>query len=63
MARNLGAHRSEEPVTEGRLHARAEAAILTHVRVKNPVFRMLPSSTLLMLSASVAWLNYRMPAG
>ena len=39
------------------------AAVLTHVRVKNPVFKMLPSSTLLMLSALIAWLNYRMLAG
>ena len=36
------------------------AAVFTHVRVKNPVFKMLPSSTLLMLSALIAWLNYRM---
>jgi hypothetical protein len=39
------------------------AAVFTHVRVKNPVFKMLPSATLLMLSALIAWLNYRMPAG
>jgi hypothetical protein len=38
------------------------AAVLTHVRVKNPVFKMLPSSTLLILSALIAWLNYRMLA-
>jgi hypothetical protein len=36
------------------------AAVFTHVRVKNPVFKMLPSSTLLVLSALIAWLNYRM---
>ena len=39
------------------------AAVFTHVRVKNPVFKMLPSSTLLVLSTLVAWLNYRMLAG
>ena len=39
------------------------AAVFTHVRVKNPVFKMLPSSTLLVLSALIAWLNYRMLAG
>ena len=39
------------------------AAVFTHVRVKNPVFKMLPSSTLLMRSALVAWLNYRMLGG
>jgi hypothetical protein len=39
------------------------AAVFTHVRVKNPVFKMLPSATLLMLSALIAWLNYRMLAG
>jgi len=39
------------------------AAVLTHVRVKNPVFKMLPSSTLLILSAFIAWLNYQRLAG
>ncbi len=39
------------------------AAVLTHVRVKNPVFKMLPSATLLMLSALVVWLHYQMPVG
>jgi uncharacterized membrane protein YkgB len=39
------------------------AAVFTHMRVKNPVFKMLPSSTLLLLSASIAWLNYRMLVG
>ena len=38
-------------------------AVFTHVRVKNPVFKMLPSSTLLLLSALIAWLNCRMLAG
>jgi hypothetical protein len=38
-------------------------AVFTHLRVKNPVFKMLPSSTLLTLSALIAWLNYRMLAG
>ena len=33
------------------------------VRVKNPVLKMLPSSTLLVLSALIAGLNYRMLAG
>jgi hypothetical protein len=39
------------------------AAVFIHVRVKNPVFKMLPASTLLILSASIAWLNLRMLAG
>lgn len=39
------------------------AAVFTHVRVKNPVFKMLPALVMLILSASVAWLNYRMLAG
>lgn len=39
------------------------AAVYTHVRVKNPVFKMLPASAMLILSASIAWLNYRMLAG
>ena len=36
------------------------AAFVTHLRVKNPPFRMLPSATLLVLSLVIAWLNYRM---
>jgi hypothetical protein len=39
------------------------AAVFTHVRVKNPVFKMLPSSTLLVLSALIASLNYQMLGG
>jgi uncharacterized membrane protein YphA (DoxX/SURF4 family) len=34
------------------------AAVVTHVRVKNPVFEMLPALTLLVLSAVIAWINY-----
>lgn len=36
------------------------AAVVTHLRVKNPVFKMLPSLTLLILSAVIVWLNYGM---
>jgi uncharacterized membrane protein YphA (DoxX/SURF4 family) len=36
------------------------AAFATHLRVKNPVFKMLPSLTLLILSAVIAWINYGM---
>ena len=39
------------------------AAILTHVRVKNPVFKMLPALTLLVLSLVIAWINYQLRAG
>lgn len=35
------------------------AAVVTHLRVHNPVVRMLPAATLLLLSAAIAWLNYR----
>lgn len=38
-------------------------ALATHVRVKNPVFKMLPALTLLILSAVVAWINYRLLTG
>ena len=34
-------------------------AFLMHVRVKNPLFKMLPCLTLLVLSLVIAWLNYR----
>ncbi|MEO6970399.1 MAG: DoxX family protein [Chthoniobacterales bacterium] len=36
------------------------AALITHLRVKNPPFKMLPSATLLILSLVIAYLNYRM---
>jgi uncharacterized membrane protein YphA (DoxX/SURF4 family) len=39
------------------------AAFLTHLRVKNPVFKMLPSLTLLVFSVVIAWINYRLLAG
>lgn len=35
------------------------AAVATHVRVKNPPFKMLPSLTLLVLSVIIAWVNYK----
>lgn len=36
------------------------AAVVTHLRVKNPVFKMLPSLTLLLFSTLIAWINYRL---
>lgn len=36
------------------------AAFVTHLRVKNPVFKMLPSLTLLVFSAIIATINYRL---
>jgi uncharacterized membrane protein YphA (DoxX/SURF4 family) len=39
------------------------AAFVTHLRVKNPVFKMLPSLTLLVLSTVIAWINYRLLTG
>ena len=39
------------------------AAFVTHLRVKNPVFKMLPSLTLLVFSVAIAWINYRLLAG
>ena len=39
------------------------AAAVTHLRVKNPVFKMLPSLSLLVFSVVVAWINYRLLAG
>jgi uncharacterized membrane protein YphA (DoxX/SURF4 family) len=38
-------------------------AVATHIRVKNPVFKMLPSLTLLVLSLLIATLNFRMLNG
>jgi uncharacterized membrane protein YphA (DoxX/SURF4 family) len=37
------------------------AAVLTHLRVKNAVIKMLPSLALLACSAFIAWINYRLP--
>ena len=39
------------------------AAFITHLRVRNPVFKMLPSLTLLVLSAIIAFINYRLLQG
>ena len=39
------------------------AAFVTHLRVKNPVFKMLPSLNLLFFSLVIAWINYRLLAG
>jgi uncharacterized membrane protein YphA (DoxX/SURF4 family) len=36
------------------------AAFVTHVRVKNPAFKMLPSVTLFAVSLAIAALNYRL---
>ena len=38
------------------------AAAVTHLRVKNPVLKMLPSLTLLVFSTAIAWINYRLLA-
>ena len=39
------------------------AALVTHVRVKNPPFKMLPSLSLLLCAAAIAWMNYRLLTG
>ena len=36
------------------------AAFITHLRVKNPVVKMLPCLSLLVLAALIAWINYRL---
>ncbi len=38
------------------------AAFLTHLRVKNPVVKMLPCLSLLLLATLIAWINYRLLA-
>jgi uncharacterized membrane protein YphA (DoxX/SURF4 family) len=35
-------------------------AFVMHLRVKNPLFRMLPCLTLLVLSTVIAWINHRL---
>jgi uncharacterized membrane protein YphA (DoxX/SURF4 family) len=37
------------------------AALATHLRIGNPMFKMLPSLTLLVLSLVIAYINYRLP--
>jgi uncharacterized membrane protein YphA (DoxX/SURF4 family) len=39
------------------------AALATHLRVKNPPFKMLPSLVLLLCAAAIAWMNYQMLGG
>ena len=39
------------------------AAFVTHLRAKNPIFKMLPCLSLLVLAALIAWINYRLMAG
>ncbi len=34
------------------------AAFVTHLRVKNPIFKILPCLTLLVFSAVIAWINF-----
>lgn len=36
------------------------SAFFTHVRVKNPFFKMLPSLTLLVVSLVIAFINYQL---
>ena len=38
-------------------------AFVTHLRAKNPVFKMLPCLSLLVLATLIAWINYRLMAG
>lgn len=39
------------------------AAFVTHLWVRNPLLKMLPSLTLLIFSVVIAWINYRLLAG
>jgi hypothetical protein len=39
------------------------AALVTHLRVKNPIFKMLPALTLLIFSVVIAWTNHRLLMG
>ena len=35
------------------------AAVMIHLRVRNPAFKMLPSLSLLIFSVTIAWVNFR----
>ena len=60
----IGIERSPFAVAGGiGIAALMGAAFVTHLRVKNPVFKMLPSLTLLVFSVVIAWINYRLLAG
>ena len=39
------------------------AVFVVHLRVKNPLLKTLPCLTLLLLSAVIAWINYRLLTG
>ena len=39
------------------------AAFVTHLRAKNPIFKMLPCLSLLVLATLIAWINYQLMAG
>jgi uncharacterized membrane protein YphA (DoxX/SURF4 family) len=38
-------------------------AFVTHLRVKNPPFKMAPCLALLVVSVAIAWINYQLVAG
>ena len=38
-------------------------AFIMHLRMKNPLFKMLPCLTLLLLSVAIAFINYRLLNG
>ena len=60
----IGIERSPFAVAGGiGIAALMGAAFVTHLWVKNPVFKMLPSLTLLVFSVVIAWINYRLLAG
>ena len=60
----IGIERSPFAVAGGiGIAALMGAAFVTHLRMKNPLFKMLPSLTLLVFSAVIAWINYRLLAG
>jgi len=59
----IGIERSPFAVAGGiGIAALMGAAFVTHLRMKNPLFKMLPSLTLLVFSAVIAWINYRLLA-
>jgi hypothetical protein len=34
-------------------------AFITHLRVKNPLYKMVPSLTLLLVAIAIIWMNYQ----
>ena len=56
----IGVERPQFAVVGGGIALLMLAAFVTHLRAKNPIFKMLPCLSLLVLATLIAWINYRL---